>query len=70
MNKLKNCRDRAAYTAAALKKTDWYEDESYLNKKTQTIPTFYPLKELFCQKLWQGHKILLPGLCDFELNAP
>ena len=28
------------------------------------------MKESVCQNLWQGHKTRLPGLGDFEFNAP
>ena len=34
------------------------------------MPTFYPTKESVCQNLWQGHKMRLPVLGDFEFNAP
>ena len=34
------------------------------------IPTLYPIKKSVCQNLWQGHKARLPGLGDFEFNAP
>ena len=27
-------------------------------------------KESDCQNLWQGHRARLPGLGDFEFNAP
>ena len=53
-----------------LKKSSWNDDATYLNEKSQTIPTFCPIKELVCQNLWQGHKVRLPGLGDFEFNAP
>ena len=42
----------------------------HLNERTQIIPTHYALKESVCQKLWQGHKVMLPELGDFEFNAP
>ena len=61
---------RAAYTVFVLKKSSWYDDATYLSKKSQIIPTFYPIKESVCQNLWQGHKARLPGLGDFEFNAP
>ena len=46
-----------------------YDDATYLNKKSQIIPTFYPIKESVCQNLWQVHKERLPGLGDFEFNV-
>ena len=70
MSKLKYCMYRAAYTVTVLKKSTWYDDATYLNEKSQIIPTFYPIKESVCQNLWQGHKARLPGLGDFEFNAP
>ena len=69
-SKLKYCMYRAAYTVTVLKKSGWYDDATYLNEKSQIIPTFYPIKESICQNLWQGHKARLPGLGDFEFNAP
>ena len=68
-SKLKYCMYRAAYTVTVLKKSGWYDDATYLNKKSQLIPTFYPIKESVCQKLRQGHKARLPGLGDFDFNA-
>ena len=70
MSKLKYCMYRAAYTVTVLKKSSWYDDATYLNEKSKIIPTFYPIKESVCQNLWQGHKARLPGLGDFEFNAP
>ena len=70
MSKLKYCMYRAAYTETVLKKSSWYHDATYLNEKSQIIPMFYPIKESVCQNLWQGHKAWLPGLGDFEFNAP
>ena len=70
MSKLKYCMYRAAYTVTVLKKSSWYDDATYLSEKSQIIPTFYPIKESVCQNLWQGHKTRLPGLGDFEFNAP
>ena len=70
MSKLKYCMYRAAYTVTVLKKSSWYDDATYLNKKSQINPTFYPIKESVCQNLWQGHKARLPGVGDFEFNAP
>ena len=61
---------RAAYTVTVLKKRGWYDYAYYLNEESQIIPTFYPIKETFCQNLWQRHKGPLPGLRDVELNAP
>ena len=60
MSKLKYCVYRVAYTVTALKKCGWYDDATYLNEKTQIIPRFYRIKESVCQKLWQGHKKVLP----------
>ena len=68
-SKLKCCMYRAAYTVIVLK-NGWYDDATFLNEKSQIIPTFNPVKESVCQNLWQGHKAQLPGLCDFEFNAP
>ena len=53
-----------------MEKSGWYDDATYFNEKTQIIPTFYPLKESVCQTLWQGHKMVWPGLVDFKINAP
>ena len=61
---------RAAYTVTLLKKSSWYDDATYLNKKSQIFPTFYQIKDSVCQNLWQGHKTRLWGLGDFEFNAP
>ena len=60
---------RAAYNVTALKKSGWYDGSTYLYEKTQIIPTFYPLKESVCQKLWQRRKLVLPGPDDFKFNA-
>ena len=68
MSKLKNCMYRAAYTVTALK--NMVGMTTYLNKKTNKIPIFYLLKNSVCQRLWQGHKVLLPGLNDFDFSAP
>ena len=70
MSKMKYCMCRATYTVTVLKKSSWYDDAIYLNEKSHIIPTFYPIKESVCQNLWQGHKARLPGLGDFEFNAP
>ena len=69
-SKLKYCMYRAAYTETVLEKSGWYDNGTYLNEKLQIFHTFYPIKESVCQNLWQGHKAGLPGLDDFELNAP
>ena len=69
-SKLKYCMYRAAYTVTVLKKCSSYDDATYLNEKSQIIPTFYPIKESLCQNLWQEHKARLPGLGDFEFNNP
>ena len=69
-SKLKYCMYRAAYTVTVLKKSGWYDDATYSNEKSQINPTFYPIIESVCQNLWQGHKARLPGLGDFEFNAP
>ena len=55
-SKLKYCMYRAAYTVNVLKKSGWYDDPTYLNEKSQIIPTFYPIKESVCQNLWKGTK--------------
>ena len=70
MSKLKYCMHRAAYTVTVLKKSSWYDDATFLNEKLQINPTFFPIKESVCQNFWQGHKARLPGLGDFEFNAP
>ena len=70
MSKLKYCMYRAAYTATVLKKSSWHDNATYLKEKSQIFPTFYPVKESVCQNLWQEHKARLPGLGDFEFNAP
>ena len=54
MSKLKYSMYRAAYTVTVLKKSSWYDDATYLNEKSQIIPTFYTIKESVCQNLWQG----------------
>ena len=54
---------RAAYTVTALKKSGWYDKATYLNEKTQIIPTFYPLKN-------QSDKNYVTGKGDFKFNAP
>ena len=69
-SKLKYCMYRAAYTVTVLKKSGCYDDATYLNEKSQIIPTFYPIKESVRQNLWQGHKARLPGLGDFGFNTP
>ena len=70
MSKLKHCMYRAAHTVVVLKKSGCYDDATKLNEKTQIIPTFNPIKESVGQNLWQGHKARLPGIGDFEFNAP
>ena len=69
-SKLKYYKYRAAYIVTVLKKSGCYDDSTYLNEKSQIIPTFYPIKESVCQNLWQGHKARLPGLGDFGLDDP
>ena len=51
-------------------KNCWYDDATYLNEKLQIIPKFYPIKVSVGQNLWQGRKARIPGLGDFEFNAP
>ena len=40
LSKLKYCMYRAAYTVTVPKKSSWYDDATYLNEKSQIIPTF------------------------------
>ena len=70
VSKLKYCIYKAAYTVTVLKKSGWYDNATYLNEKSQIIPTIYPIKESICQIIWQGHQARLPDLGDFEFNAP
>ena len=70
MSKLKYCMYRAAYRVTVLKKSSWYDDATYLNKKSQIIRTFYPIKESVCRNLWQGHKARLPRLVILNSMLP
>ena len=69
-SKLKYCMYSAAYAVTVLKKSGWYDDATYLNQKPPIIPTLYPIKQSVYQNLWHGHKARLPGLGEFEFNAP
>ena len=70
VSNLRCCISRAAYTLTALQKSGWYVDTTYLNEKTQIIPNVLPFKRTSLTKQWQGHKVVLPGLRDFNFNAP
>ena len=61
---------RATYTVTALKTSVWYDNATYLNKKTRLVLKFDTFKIISLQKkLRQGHKLLLPGLNEFDFSV-
>ena len=60
--------NRAAYTVTGLKKRVVMTMKRTSTEKKANY-SIYLLKESFCQKFWQRHKMLLLGL-NFEFSAP
>ena len=48
----------ASFSVTAHKKSNWWDDAAYRLEYSKLIPTFYPLREPECEKLWDTKKKL------------
>ena len=60
----------ASYSVTVLKKSGWWVDATYLHESSKLIPTFYPLPESECEKLWDTEKVKIPGFGNEDITIP
>ena len=66
--KILTAHSRIAYTVTALK--NWSFRQRYISeRKIINNPYVSKIRESVCQNQWQGHKVRLAGLGNFEVIA-
>ena len=64
--KLKYCMFKAAYTVVAVKKSNVWDDASFLTEHSELIPSYYSMTPITCERIWMGETVLIPGFSDYK----
>ena len=61
----------ASFSVTAHKKSNWWDDAAYRLEYSKLIPTFYPLREPECEKLWDTKKkVKLTDFGNEDITTP
>ena len=67
--KLRYCMYKAAYTVTAMKRSNWWDDASFLSAKSEIIPVLYSITSKLCREIWEGKTVFIPGFADFKFSV-
>ena len=59
---------KAAYTVVAVKKSNVWDDASFLTEHSELIPSYYAMTPITCERIWKGETVLIPGFSDYQFS--